>query len=161
MLTAAQFGLRGVAVSIAWASDPVPWETPVALATSLVPVLAAAEPGTVLNLDAPAVPLAELCGVRHGTLGRVGLIRSARSDQTVDEVHARQVPTMGGAVTLTLRGGRGSDQQAEAAEVDPESDAGLVNEGWASLTPILGVREDDSAAGAEVLVKALAEAQSG
>ena len=156
-LTAAQFGLRGVATSIAWASDPVPWETPVTLAGNLVPVLATAERGTVLNLNVPAVPLSELRGVRHGTLGRVGLIRSVRSELTVDEVHSRRAVATGGAITLTLRGGRGSDRGEEAAEVDPESDAGLVADGWASLTPILGVREDRSTGGIEVLAKALAE----
>jgi 5'-nucleotidase len=158
-LTAAQFGLRGVAVSIAWASDPIPWETPVSVASDLVPVLAAAERGTVLNLNVPAVPLSELRGVRHGTLGRVGLIRSVRSQQTVDQVHSQQAASLGGAVTLTLRGGRGSDQGEEAAEIDPDSDAGLVKDGWASLTSILGVREDHSSAGTEVLAKALAEVQ--
>jgi 5'-nucleotidase len=147
-LTAAQFGLRGVAVSIAWASDPIPWETPVSVASDLVPVLAAAERGTVFNLNVPAVPLSELRGVRHGALGRVGLIRSVRSQQTVDQVHSQQAASLGGAVTLTLRGGR-----------DPESDAGLVKDGWASLTSILGVREDRSSAGTEVLAKALAEVQ--
>jgi 5'-nucleotidase len=159
-LTAAQFGLRGVAVSIAWATDPVPWETPVTLACNLVPVLAGADRGTVLNLNVPAVPLPELQGVRHGTLGRVGLIRSVRSDQTVDEVHSERSAAMGGTITLTLRGGRRSDQGEEAAELDPHSDAGLVHDGWASLTPILGVREDASTGGTEVLAKALAAVQS-
>jgi 5'-nucleotidase len=160
-LTAAQFGLRGVAVSIAWASDPVPWETPVTLACNLVPVLAAADRGTVLNLNVPAVPLPELQGVGHGTLGRVGLIRSVRSGQTVDEVHSERSAPMGGAITLTLRGGRGADQGEEAAEIDPRSDAGLVQAGWASLTPILGVREDDSPGGTDILAKALGASQSG
>jgi 5'-nucleotidase len=160
-LTAAQFGLRGVAVSIAWATDPVPWETPVTLTCNLVPVLAAADRGTVLNLNVPAVPMAALQGVRHGTLGRVGLIRSVRSDQTVDEVHSERTASMGGAITLTLRGGRTSDQGEEVAELDPGSDAGLVHDGWASLTPILGVREDVSTGGTEVLAKALAATQSG
>jgi 5'-nucleotidase len=160
-LTAAQFGLRGVAVSIAWATDPVPWETPVTLACNLVPVVAAADRGTVLNLNVPAVPLSDLQGVRHGTLGRVGLIRSVRSALTVDEVHSERNPAMGGAITLTLRGGRGSDQGEEAAEIDPDSDAGLVAAGWASLTPILGVREDASPEGTEVLAKALAAGQPG
>jgi 5'-nucleotidase len=160
-LTAAQFGLRGVAVSIAWATDPVPWETPVTLACNLVPVVAAADRGTVLNLNVPAVPLSELRGVRHGTLGRVGLIRSVRSERTVDEVHATRAPAMGGAIALTLRGGRGSDQGEEAAELDPDSDAGLVHDGWASLTPILGVREDDSPGGIDVLTKALGDGQPG
>jgi 5'-nucleotidase len=160
-LTAAQFGLRGVAVSIAWATDPVPWETPVTLACNLVPIVGAAHRGTVLNLNVPAVPLSELRGLRHGTLGRVGLIRSVRSERTVDEVHARRAPAMGGAIALTLRGGRGSDQGEEAAELDPDSDAGLVQDGWASLTPILGVREDGSPGGIDILTKALGESQPG
>jgi 5'-nucleotidase len=160
-LTAAQFGLRGLAVSIAWATEPVPWETPVTLACNLVPVVAAADPGTVLNLNVPAVPLSELRGVRHGTLGRVGLIRSVRSEQTVDEVHATRAPATGGTITLTLRGGRRSDRDEETAELDPDSDAGLVEEGWAALTPLLGVREDVSPGGVEVLAKALAEGQPG
>jgi hypothetical protein len=36
-----------------------------------------------------------------------------------------------------------------------------VHDGWASLTPILGVREDASTGGTEVLAKALAAIQSG
>src|SRR5664280_2810596 len=48
-LTAAQFGLRGLAVSIGWGTDPVPWETPVWLATELVPVLATLPPSSVLS----------------------------------------------------------------------------------------------------------------
>src|SRR6202011_416881 len=38
-LTAAQFGISGLAVSIAWGQDPVPWEAPVRLATGIVPTL--------------------------------------------------------------------------------------------------------------------------
>src|SRR5271165_7049113 len=39
-LTSAQFGIRGLAVSIAWGGEPVPWETPVSLAAGLVPIMA-------------------------------------------------------------------------------------------------------------------------
>ncbi len=78
-LTGAQFGVRGLAVSIAWSADPVPWETAVGLATGMVPGLAETEPGTVLNLNVPAVTPDELKGLRHGTLGTIGLIRSVRS----------------------------------------------------------------------------------
>ena len=81
-LTGAQFGVTGLAVSIAWSEDPVPWETPVALATEVVPLLAGLEPASVLNLNAPAVPLDHLRGVRHGRLGSAGLIRAARAERT-------------------------------------------------------------------------------
>ena len=156
-LTGAQFGLRGLAVSIAWGTDPIPWETPVTLAARLLPHVAAAPSGTVLNLNCPAVTLDRLQGVRHGRLSRAGLIRSVRSGRPVDHVDEPRVDTTGGAITLTLRGGDGADEEAEAAEVHPESDVRAVTDGWASLTPLVGVREDESGEGAGFLAGALAE----
>ena len=50
-LTGAQFGVRGLAVSIAWATEPDFWDTAVDLACKIVPALAEAEPATVLNLN--------------------------------------------------------------------------------------------------------------
>lgn len=79
-LTAAHFGLRSLAVSIRYGPDPVPWETPAALASALVPALVDTPGGTVLNLNVPDVPLSELRGVRHGHLGKGGTIRSAVLD---------------------------------------------------------------------------------
>ena len=143
-------------MSIAWGDDPVPWETPVALATGSVPVLASMAPATVLNLNVPAVPLDLLSGVRHGTLGTAGLIRSVRQGQASGLANNPAVDTTGGAITLMLRGGQGSDPDAELAEVSPESDAGALADGWASLTPLVGVREDLSATGADALAKTLA-----
>jgi 5'-nucleotidase len=158
-LTGAQFGVRGLAVSIAWGEEPVPWETPVALATEVIPLLPSMAPATVLNLNSPALPLDRLRGVRHGRLGAVGLIRAVRAD------HAPTALTgdgdrSGGAITLTLRGGRDSDARAERAELDPGSDAAAIEAGWASLTPLVGVREQVDDAGVDGLAKALAAVQA-
>jgi hypothetical protein len=61
------------------------------------------------------------------------------------------------AIVLTLRGmGVASDRLAERAELEPDSDAALVAEGWATLTPLLGVREDASPHGDAALAAALA-----
>ncbi len=152
-LTASQFGLRGLAVSIAWSADPVPWETPVSLAAQLIPILYASEPGTVLNLNAPAVGLRDLRGVRRGALARSGLIRSARS---ADPGPSDMVTGDTRAVRLTLRGARGSDRAAESRELDPASDAGLVDAGWASLTALVGVQEDHSVDAGDLVDGALA-----
>jgi 5'-nucleotidase len=160
VLTGAQFGLTGLAVSLAWGTEPIPWETPVALAAAVVPSLAAMASGTVLNLNVPAVPLDGLRGVRHGTLGRAGLIRSARQDGETDSIGDSLVDRTGGAVTLTLRGGRGSDPAEERAEIDPATDAGAIAAGWASLTPLTGVREDRTESGERALADALAAASS-
>ena len=154
-LTGAQFRVRGLAVSIAWGPDPVPWETPVALVNELVPELATMERGTVLNLNVPALPLDQLRGIRHGSLGAVGLIRAARPDRPGPPVGDSAIDRTGGAITLTLRGGRGSNRRQEQAELDPESDAAAIADGWASLTPLLGVREDLSDPGSDALAKAL------
>jgi 5'-nucleotidase len=156
-LTGAQFGLRGLAVSIAWGEEPVPWETPVQLAVGMVPSLTAAQPSTVLNLNVPAVTPDRLRGLRHGTLGSVGLIRSVRPEHRARLVADEAIDTTSGLITLTLRGmGVSADRLAEQAELEPDSDAALLNEGWATLTPLAGVREDRSTGGAAARDRALA-----
>jgi 5'-nucleotidase len=149
-LTGAQFGVRGLAVSIAWATEPDFWETAVDLACGIVPVLADAEPATVLNLNVPAVRPHELKGLRHGRLGKVGLIRSVRPEHTPMPVEGRAVDRTGGAIVLSMRGmSEDPDRLKERSELEPDSDAALVENGWASLTPLVGVREgvtDDHAA---------------
>jgi 5'-nucleotidase len=156
-LTAAQFGIRGLAVSIAWSDDPVPWETPVALATGIVPTMAATQPATVLNLNVPACTPSDLRGLRHGTLGTLGLIRGVRSENTPHPVTGVPLDPTSRAITLTLRGrGTPADHAAEQAELEPESDAALLADGWATLTPLTGVREDVSLAGRSALDGALA-----
>jgi 5'-nucleotidase len=156
-LTAAQFGLRGLAVSIGWGKDPVPWETPVWLAAQLVPVLADLPPSTVLNLNSPAVALDDLKGLRHGSVGTEGLIRSVRPERTGAPVAGPPLDTTAGVITLTLRGmGVAADRLAEHGELEPDSDAALLADGWASLTPLHGVREDRSEAGRQAIAHSLA-----
>jgi 5'-nucleotidase len=156
-LTGAQFGVRGIAVSIAWASEPEFWDTAVGLACGLVPVLAEAEPATVLNLNVPAVRPEQLKGLRHGRLGRVGLIRSVRPEHTPMPVEGPAVDRTGGAIVLSMRGmSEDADRLKERAELEPESDAALVEDGWASVTPLVGVRESLTDGGTAALAAALA-----
>jgi 5'-nucleotidase len=152
-LTAAQFGLRGLAVSIAWGEEPVPWETPVSLTTGIVPIMADLPPSTVLNLNTPAVPLDQLRGVRRAQIGRAGLIRAVRPEKTADPVAGPPIDRTGGSVTLTLRGA-GADPAAERAELEPGSDTALLADGWATLTPLWGVRADTTATGQDALDRA-------
>ena len=154
-LTAAQFRTRGLAVSIAWGADPVPWETPVSLAVGLVPIMQELPTATVLSLNVPAVAPGSLLGLRHGALGTVGLIRSVRPEHTAEPVAGTPVDRTSRAITLTLRGSEESDRAAERAELEPDSDAALLAEGWATLTPLMGVHEDVSATGRESLAIAL------
>ncbi|MGD0393540.1 MAG: hypothetical protein ABSC41_12960, partial [Acidimicrobiales bacterium] len=135
----------------------VPWETPVSLAAGIVPALETMAPSTILNLNVPAVAPHLLRGLRHGTLGTVGLIRSVRPEHTAFPVRGTPVDPTAKAIVLALRGmGVASDRLAERAELEPDSDALLVAEGWATLTPLLGVREDGSELGRAALEAALA-----
>ncbi len=156
-LTAAQFGVRGLAVSMAWSEEPVPWGTAVTLAVGMVPVLAASDELCVFNLNVPAVPLEQLKGVRHGAIAGIGLIRSVRPERTAEPVAGPAIDRTAGVITLNLRGqGDRSERRAEREELIPGSDAALMADGWASLTPIVGVREDTSTNASAVLESALA-----
>ena len=156
-LTGAQFGVRGLAVSIAWAETPDYWQTAVELACGIVPALAGTEPATVLNLNVPAVRPDQLKGLRHGRLGRMGLIRTARPEHTPLPGDGSTTDRTGGAIVLTMRGvGGDADPARERAELEPDSDAALVEDGWASVTPLLGVREHLGDAGTAALTAALA-----
>jgi hypothetical protein len=52
--------------------------------------------------------------------------------------------------------GVAADRIAEQAELEPDSDAALVAEGWATVTPISGVREDVSDGATTALAAVLA-----
>jgi 5'-nucleotidase len=139
-LTGAHFGLRCLAVSIRWGDDPVPWETAAALAIRLVPVLATAPPGTTFNLNTPNVELSQLRGLRHGRLGRGGTIRSAvhatdSSEGGVPLPHVALPPGHTGTLRLDLTA------PGSSVRVQPDTDAGLLARDYASLTPLVGVRE--------------------
>jgi len=148
-LTGAHFGLRCLAASIRFGNEPVPWDTPAALAAALVSLLAGSPAGTVLNLNVPNLPLDKLRGVRHGRLASGGSIRSAVHDTgsvpaaTGPErmpgdghPHLALPPAGSGTLRLDLAppGRPGEDG-------DLETDAGLLAADFACLTALVGVRE--------------------
>ena len=57
---------------------------------ALLPVMAAAAPRTVLNLNVPSVRFDELRGVRRGRIGTAGLIKAAELMDGVDGAAARR-----------------------------------------------------------------------
>ncbi len=161
-LTAAHFGLPALAVSLRYGPDPVPWETPATLAAALVPVVAAAPPATVLNVNVPDVALAGLRGVRRGALGRTGTIRSAVHEGADTAApgarpahpHVALPPLEGGTLRLDL-----TPPAATGPTDDLSTDAALVANGFASVTPLVGVREAGAAAAA-VVADAIAALQA-
>jgi 5'-nucleotidase len=146
-LTAAQFGINGLATSIRYGPDPVPWETAATLAESLVPLIAAAPSATVLNLNVPDVAPEKLNGFRAAHLGRGGTIRSVAFDnaengsEPVSLTHPNLPPGPVGMMRLDLAvpGSAGQDPPAEHDPLDV--DALLIGRDFATLTALIGVRE--------------------
>lgn len=175
-LTAAQSGVPAMAVSIRFGSDPTPWETPAAVAAALVPALAEAGAGTVWNLNVPDVALDALRGLRHGHLGSSGTIRSAVDEPAADlgrrgsgpgprGIPGVLAPTPDGLspphpqVALeSMEGGTLRLDLVAPARTAPaddlSTDAALVANGFASITPLVGVREATGDA-VDVLVRAV------
>jgi 5'-nucleotidase len=135
VLTAATQRCRGMAVSLV-VGDPLHWDTAGALAQRLVPWLLDTEPGTVLNLNVPNLPLAEVRGLQRARLSATGTVQA-----NVTEL------------------GKGYVQLAYT-EVDedgePGTDTALLHDGFACFTPLMGPCEaaavDTSAIRHETLV---------
>ncbi len=119
-LTAQNFGLRGLAVSLETA-DPWHWDTAAALTLDVLPQLLAAPPRSAVNLNVPARPLAEVAGIRWTGLAEFNSVRSAVSKVEGDYIHFDLVET----------------------QYNPEetTDLGAIRAGFASLTALHGNAE--------------------
>lgn len=126
-LTAGVNGLRGLAVSLDVGRDPreLHWGTAAALTGRLLPLLAASEPGTVLNLNVPNVPADPLPGLREARLACFGVVQT-----TITEPFE-------GDIRLAIADPGASD--------DPDSDAAMLAAGVAAVTRIQPV--DDAPLG--------------
>jgi 5'-nucleotidase len=157
-LTGAQLGLSGLAVSMRSNAPHDHWETAAGLAVATLPLLAAAPPRTVLNLNVPSVPPGELRGVRRGQIGTAGIIKAAADNVRHEPGGAAVAGGAGGPaeiegeIRLTL--GTAVPQLGALGDANPDDDVALLAEGYASLTPLVGVHEDPSGH-ADALVAAL------
>jgi 5'-nucleotidase len=157
-LTASQLGISSLAVSLRVGDDPVPWESAADLAVALLPMLAAAPARTVLNLNVPHLPLADIRGLRWARVSGAGLIKSARGAGTweapnVEEMEgpaaaeaARSVmegePDEKGEIVLTVGSPFPHSGDLGLADAGSE-DATLVAQGYAALTALRGPRAED------------------
>ena len=157
-LTGAQLGMRGLAVSMRSGTEPECWETAATIAVQLLPVLAAAPVRTVLNLNVPSLPLKELRGVRRGRISTAGIIESATDPESWRQPDGERLARHGdhqeGEIRLRL--GAAVPSLGDVGDEDPEDDGALVAAGFASLTPLVGVREDTGPDTDELVRNALA-----
>ena len=122
-LTAANFGVSGLAVSIGVGEEYF-WETPAGLAVSVLDWLTGQPPTTVVNLNVPNVPPERVLGVRSATLAPFGTVRAAMIESN-------------GSLQMEL-----SDHDME---LPPDSDTALVRAGYAAITALVGIRAADAA----------------
>ena len=149
-LTAANFGCRGLAVSIdvpsrpkdGGAATPLHWETAAAAAAGTLGWLAASPSGTVLNVNVPDLPPERLAGARAATLAPFGTVRSAVVESAADG---------GGRLQMELR--PTNDQ------LPPECDTALVQAGFVAVSAVTGVQIDRTVDVSEVLRAVVAEAR--
>jgi 5'-nucleotidase len=134
-MTGAGFGVSGLAVSIG-EGDPQHWDTATTFAVGALEWLVQAPVRTILNLNVPNIPLADVLGVRLARLAPFGTVRT-----TI-------VGTGEGKLTIELR--------ATEEVLDPDTDTALVLAGYVAITPIVGPRatgeELDVASRLEALV---------
>src|ERR1700685_954475 len=76
VLTGAQLGLSGLAVSVQWGED-VHYDTAAAVAIEVLQELMNAPSRTLLNLNVPNLAAHELKGVRRGRISTAGVVKSA------------------------------------------------------------------------------------
>jgi 5'-nucleotidase len=119
-LTGSAHGCRAMAVSIAPGPEPH-WETAAEVARRVLPWLMDAPPGTVLNVNAPNIPLSELRGFRRAGLANFGAVQTNVSE------------TGEGYVKICL-------SEIEA-RYEPGTDAALLVDGYATVTPLRAVCE--------------------
>lgn len=137
-LTAVGLGVPGLAVSMARSeTDEYEWATASTLAVAAVPWTADLANGPrVLNLNVPNCPLADLRGVREATLSVYGEVWVASADAS------------SGDLRLEFKG--------SARDPAPGSDVALVRDGYASVTPLLGIERASGSGAAEAITSRLA-----
>lgn len=118
-LTAANFGLSGLAVSID-AAGPDNLDTATVVARAALSWLVDAPAGTVLNVNVPDLPLDRLAGVRWAPLASFGRVQA-----TVRE-------NDGGRLQMEISAG--------GQEQEPGTDTALLAAGFVTVTSIVAIQ---------------------
>ena len=119
VLTAASLGISAAAISMDDDAPPM-WSTAVRIAEATLEALGRAQSRTVVNVNVPALPMDKLRGYRRGVIAAYG-----RDRPVLD-------PAGGGALAVGRR--------PSPVPLDPDSDAGLVSNGFVSVSGLVGIQ---------------------
>jgi len=133
ILTGAQLGLSGLAISVQWGED-VHYDTAAAVGIEVLQELMDAPSRTLLNLNVPNLAAHQLRGVRRGRISTAGVVKAGH-------------PLLGDGVlseqgVLRLRLGAATPEVGDVSDEDADEDGALIAAGYASLTPLRGPQED-------------------
>lgn len=130
-LTGAVNGARAAAVSLDLPLDAdfePTWERAERAARELLPVVADLEPGAVLNVNVPDV--ASVKPARWARLATYGRVQSKVTQLDDGAIEVGSVEVEG--------------------ELEPDTDAALLEEGYVTVTPLRSVHEDETLMGGEL-----------
>jgi 5'-nucleotidase len=147
ILTGAQLGLSGMAVSVQWGED-VHFDTAAAVAIEVLQELMNAPSRTLLNLNVPNLPTRQLLGVRRGRISSAGVVKAAGP-------LAGGEP-LGAEGDMPLRLGAATPQLGDVSDEAADEDGALLAAGYASLTPLRGPQEDTDIGTHDTIQAALA-----
>jgi 5'-nucleotidase len=120
-LTAASFGVSGLAVSIGEAQGAAPnWDTACAFGVAALDWLVEAPARTVLNVNVPDLSLADVAGVRQARLAPFGTVRTTIVSAGEGRLEVELRPT--------------------EEVLDPDTDTALVLAGYVAVTALVGPR---------------------
>lgn len=120
VLAAQNFGISGLAVSVA-VSDPMHWDSAAAFAVEVLPLVITGPARSAVNLNVPARPRSEIPGVKWARLAPFGAVRTTIVASDESRLRFELEPT--------------------GVTPEPDTDQGVVDDGWAALTALVGVVE--------------------
>ncbi|HQU26353.1 MAG TPA: 5'/3'-nucleotidase SurE [Acidimicrobiales bacterium] len=133
VLTGAQLGLSGIAVSVQW-GEHVHYDTAAAVCVEVLDEVVAAPGRTVLNLNVPNLAREELRGVRRARVSTAGIVKAAGP--------RAGGPPLADEGELPLRLGAATPSLGDVSDEEPDEDGALLVAGYATLTPLRGPHED-------------------
>ena len=146
ILSGAQLGLSGLAVSVQWGDD-VHYDVAADLAIEVLDELFRAPSRTLLNLNVPNVTREHLLGVRRGRISTAQVVEAAGPDAGGEALSDKG--------ELPLRLGAASPGVGDVSDEDVSDDGALLVAKYASLTPIVGPHENTDPALDQLIHSAL------
>jgi 5'-nucleotidase len=133
VLTAAQLGIPGVAVSAQW-GPTIHYESAATLALEVLEEVLQARGVVTISLNVPNLPLDEIKGVRRGRISDAVLVEAVAPSEG-----GGALPDRGEFVLVY---GDASPQLGDTSSEEPDDDGALVESGYACITALQGPQEN-------------------